>query len=265
MVDILKRNCVTVLGEADKPLLFVHGFGCNQSMWDAITPAFTQSHRQILFDYVGSGQSDLSAWNKDRYGSLHGFAQDIIDVCDALELTEGVTVIGHSVSATTAMLASIQRPELFDKMVLLGPTPCFLNFPPEYMGGFDRADLEGLLELMDSNYLGWASHLAPVVAGGAPNQATAVQLQDSFCSTDPVAAKAFAKATFFADNRQDLAKVKTPCLILQHGRDDLVPLEIGNYLHEQLENSELKVIDVAGHCAHMTNPDLVIEAMTQFL
>jgi sigma-B regulation protein RsbQ len=265
MVDIIKRNNVQLHGTKGPVIVYAHGFGCNQEMWSGIVPSFSSSCRQITFDYVGSGGSDFSSWEKDRYSQLDGYVQDIIEICDALELTENINIVGHSVSASIAILAGIKRPALFNKLVLIGPTPCFLNDPPIYTGGFDREDLIGLLELMDHNYMGWANYLAPIVSGETENATTTTSLHDSFCSTDPIAAKAFAKATFFADNREDLKHVKTPSLIIQHLNDTLVPVGVGNFLHDNLNNSELLVLDVAGHCAHMSHPDLIVAAMRSYL
>jgi sigma-B regulation protein RsbQ len=261
--NIIQRNNVTVRGSDGPVLLYAHGFGCNQNMWDRITPAFAGTHRQVLFDYVGSGQSALSAFDPVRYSRLDGYAQDLLDVCDALDLTRGVTFIGHSVSASIGLLASIARPELFERLVLLGPSPCFLNHPPDYLGGFEREDLEGLLALMDQNYMGWANYLAPVVAGSS-GERVAGELSNSFCSTDPLVAKVFARATFFADNRADLARVTRPSLILQHRDDALAPLAVGQYLADHLPDSVLEVLDVSGHCAHMSDPALVIGAMQRY-
>lgn len=268
-MDVLKRNHVNLLGDHGPVLMYAHGFGCNQDMWHRMTPAFTGEYRQVLFDYVGSGKSDLGAFDPKRYGSLGGYAQDILEICDALGLEGGITLVGHSVSCSIALLASINRPQLFDRLVLVGPSPCFLNDPPQYYGGFNRQDLEGLLALMDQNYMGWANYLAPVVSGEASGAADAEpvsrELSTSFCSTDPVVSRTFAQATFFADNRTDLQHVTTPSLILQHRYDALVPLEVGHYLHHHLRNSTLKVLDIAGHCGHMSHPPLVVDAMRSFL
>jgi len=261
--DIIQRNNVKVRGSDGPVLLFAHGFGCNQSMWDRITPSFDATHRQVMFDYVGSGQSELAAFDPQRYARLDGYAQDVLDVCDALDLRSGVTFVGHSVSGSVGLLASIARPELFDRLVLLGPSPCFLNHPPDYLGGFEVDDLEGLLALMDQNYMGWASYLAPVVTGSS-GEHVAGELSDSFCSTDPLVAKVFARATFFADNRADLARVTRPSLILQHRNDALAPLGVGQYLADHLPDSTMRVLDVSGHCAHMSDPALVIDAMQQY-
>ncbi|MDP3300513.1 MAG: alpha/beta hydrolase [Sulfuricurvum sp.] len=263
-MNIIKRNNVHVIGDKGSVILYAHGFGCSQRMWDRITPAFSSTHRQVLFDYVGSGKSDLASFDSKRYSSLQGYAQDILDVCDALDLHSGVIFVGHSVSCSAGLLASIARPELFDRMVLIGPSPCFLNHPPEYLGGFEREDLEGLLSLMDQNYIGWANYLAPVVSGEGGGEKVSRELSESFCSTDPQVARVFAKTTFFSDNRADLPLVTCPSLILQHSRDTLAPLGVGDHMHKTLKNSTYKVIDVAGHCGHMSHPELVIEAMREY-
>lgn len=261
----LERNHVRSIGHQGPVLLYAHGFGCHQGMWSGITPAFESSHRQILLDYTGSGPaSDSAPFDTQRYGRLEGYAQDMIEVCDALELSQGVTLVAHSVSCSIGILAHLQRPNLFERMILIGPSPCFLNHPPDYQGGFEAADLEGLLELMDQNYLGWASYLAPVVAG-AEVADTGAELERSFCSTDPQTARVFARATFFADNRADLPKVRCPSLILQHAGDALAPQAVGQYLHRALANSRYELLDVAGHCAHMSHPELVIDAMRRYL
>ena len=264
-MNILKRNNVKILGKSGPVLLYAHGFGCNQDMWSRVTPAFADTHRQVLFDYVGSGNSDRAAFDALRYSDLKGYAQDVVEVCDALGLHEGVTFVGHSVSCSIGMLASIERPALFDRLVLLGPSPCFLNDLPGYVGGFEREDLEGLLTLMDQNYMGWAQYLAPVVAGASGDGEVASTLNASFCSTDPAVAKVFARATFFADNRSDFPKVPRPSLLLQHRRDSLAPVGVGEYLHARMPASTLRVLDVEGHCAHMSNPALVIEAIRDYL
>jgi sigma-B regulation protein RsbQ len=194
----------------------------------------------------------------------YGFFSENTDFARAIT-AKGVTFIGHSVSCSIGLLAAIARPGLFDRLVLLGPSPSFLNHPPHYTGGFERADLEELLALMDQNYIGWAQYLGPVVAGADGAGEVAQTLTDSFCSTDPKVAKVFARATFFADNRADLPHVPQPCLILQHRHDNLAPLAVGEYLHAHLPSSTLSVLDVAGHCAHQSHPALVVEAMRQFL
>jgi sigma-B regulation protein RsbQ len=263
--QILSRNNVKASSGDGPALLYAHGFGCNQNMWDRVTPAFRSTHKQVLFDYVGSGKSDISAFDAGKYSSLVGYVQDVLDVCDALQLRSGVTFVGHSVSCSIGILASIAKPGLFKQLVLLGPNPCFVNHPPNYVGGFERADLEGLLDLMDQNYLGWANYLAPVVSSQDSEGAVTVELSNSFCSTDPTTAGAFAKATFFADNREDLRKVGCPSLILQHQNDALAPVSVGDYMHGLMPASSLKILDVSGHCAHMSHPHLVIQAISEFI
>lgn len=263
--SVLVRNNVKVLDSDGPVMLYAHGFGCNQHMWDRVTPAFSSSHKQVLFDYVGSGRSDVAAFDPVKYANLSGYAQDVIDVCDALSLKSGVIYVGHSVSCSVGILASIARPGLFSKLVLLGPNPCFVNHAPEYVGGFEKEDLDGLLDLMAQNYIGWANYLAPVVSAQGESGQVTVELSDSFCSTDPQVAKVFARTTFFSDNREDLPKVTVPSLILQHRTDSLAPISVGEYVHAHLPGSTLKVLEVQGHCAHMSEPALVVDAMREFL
>lgn len=261
-MNVLQRNNVKILAGSGPTLVYAHGFGCSQDMWADVVPALAGECQQVLFDYVGSGQSDLSAYDPVRYRELDGYAQDLIDVCDAVCLQRDVVLVAHSVSCSIGMLAAIRRPELFRQLVLVGPNPCFVNAPP-YVGGFERDDLQELLELMDRNFMGWASFLAPVVGGASVP--VGQRLQQSFCSTDPVIARQFAEATFFADNRADLPRVPTPCLILQHAQDVLAPLEVGRYLQAHLPRAELRVLDVVGHCAHMSHPQLVVDAIRSVL
>lgn len=263
--DLVKRNNITVTGTTGPVLVYAHGFGCNQHMWSRVTPAFQNSHRQVLFDYVGSGRSELAAFDAVKYSTLSGYVEDLLEVCGALDIRSDAVFIGHSVSCSIGMLAAIAKPQLFSKMILLGPNPCFINHPPHYVGGFERADLQGLLELMDQNYLGWANYLAPVVSSQDVQGAVTVELSNSFCSTDPTTASAFAKATFFADNRGDLSKIACPSLILQHRHDALAPLSVGDYMHAQMPASTLKILEVSGHCAHMSHPDQVVQAINEFI
>ena len=264
-MTILDRNNVQVLGSTGPVLLYGHGFGCSQDMWRRVTPAFAASHRQILFDYVGSGKSDLSAFDPTRYSRLQGYVDDLLEVCDALDLHSDVSFVGHSVSCNIGLLASIQRPALFDSLVLVGPSPCTLNHPPDYFGGFEREDMDDLLALMDHNYIGWAQQLAGAASGEPPSGALSGELSDSFCSTDPVMARVFAQTAFMSDIRAKLPRVTRPCMIVQHRQDALAPLSVGDYLHAQLRGSALAVLDLIGHCAHMSHPQLVIAAMRAHL
>jgi sigma-B regulation protein RsbQ len=234
-------------------------------MWDQVTPAFTGKFKQVLFDYVGSGSSDTKGFDSKQYSSLDAYVRDVTEVYDALALEGDVIFVGHSVSCSIGVLAAAARPELFKKLVLLGPNPNFLNEDSGYQGGFEREDLEGLLDLMDQNYIGWANYLAPVVSSQDASGEVTRELSQSFCSTDPVAARAFAQATFFSDVRAELPKVSAPCLVLQHRNDALAPLAVGEYVNTHLPHSVMKVLEVSGHCAHMSHPALVIDAIRDFI
>jgi sigma-B regulation protein RsbQ len=261
--QVLSRNNVRVFGSGTQPMLFAHGFGCDQNMWRFVAPAFADDYRIVLFDYVGSGKSDLGAYDAKKYASLEGYAEDVLDICHALEL-ENVIFVGHSVSSMVGVLAARREPERFAHLILVGPSPRYINDPP-YVGGFERADIEGLLETMEKNYIGWANFLAPAIMKNAERPELAAELTDSFCSTDPVIARRFAEATFFADNRDDLAHVRVPSLILQCSDDMIAPNTVGEYLHRELSGSTLRVMKATGHCPHMSHPQETIQLMQEYL
>jgi sigma-B regulation protein RsbQ len=262
--NVLVRNNVRVFGKGTQPMLFAHGFGCDQNMWRFVTPAFEENYQIVLFDYVGSGKSDLRAYSAERYGHLNGYARDVLDICAALELTD-IIYVGHSVSTVIGMLASIQEPERFARLILIGPSPCYINDPPAYVGGFERADIEGLLDVMEKNYIGWASFLAPVVMKNQERPELTRELEESFCSTDPKIARRFAEATFFSDNRGDLPKVTVPSLIMQCSEDAIAPLEVGDYLQRHLRQGTLRVMKATGHCPHMSHPEETIRIIKEYL
>ena len=262
--NILVRNNVKVFGKGRQPMLFAHGFGCDQNMWRFVTPAFGEDYQIVLFDYVGSGKSDPQAYNPERYAGLDGYAQDVLDVCQELQLTD-LIFVGHSVSSVIGMLASIREPWRFSRLILIGPSPCYINEPPSYVGGFDRADITGLLEVMDKNYIGWANFLAPVIMKNPERPELTRELEESFCSTDPRMARRFAEATFFADNRSDLAKVTIPSLIMQCSEDAIAPLEVGDYLNDHLFETTLRVMEATGHCPHMSHPEETIRVIKEYL
>ncbi|MBW3656401.1 MAG: alpha/beta hydrolase [Gemmatimonadetes bacterium] len=261
--DALARNNVKVFGRGTQPMLFAHGFGCDQNMWRLVTPAFEDDYRIVLFDYVGSGRSDLAAYDAGRYSALDGYAQDVLDVIHALDLKD-VVLVAHSVSSMVAVLAVNREPERFERLVLIGPSPRYINDPP-YVGGFERADIEGLLDMMDRNFIGWANFLAPAIMKNADRPELGEELVSSFCSTDPVVARRFAEATFLSDNRTDLAKVSVPSLILQCSDDMVAPLEVGDYVHREMPGSTLRVMNATGHCPHMSHPEETIELIRDYL
>lgn len=233
-------------------------------MWRYIVPELSKHYTVVLFDYVGSGQSDWSAFDADRYSTLEGYAEDVIEIVAALELQD-VIFIGHSVSGTIGLLATQAAPSLFTGMVMVCPSPCFLNIPPDYVGGFERSDLEDLLSLMEKNYLGWVSFLAPLVMGGSASESLVDELSSSFCSIDPEAARIFAHATFFSDYRHRLAHNQHPALILQSSVDTLAGPEVGRFMKDSMPASQLSIIEADGHCLHMTHPELVLRAIHDFL
>jgi sigma-B regulation protein RsbQ len=244
-------------------MLFAHGFGCDQNMWRYVTPAFENDYKIVLFDYVGSGKSDLAAYNAERYSNLNGYAQDVLDICRALNL-EDVVYVGHSVSSMIGVIAAVKQPALFDKIIMVGPSPRYIN-DEGYTGGFERSDIEGLLDTMDKNYIGWANFLAPVVMKNPEQPELAEELSQSFCSTDPVIARRFAEATFFADNRDDLPKLKVPSLVLQCSDDALAPNEVGAYVAAVTPNSTLRVMKATGHCPHMSHPEETVQLIQEYL
>ena len=262
---MLRRHAVRETGNADgRAMLFAHGFGCDQSLWRFVTPAFEQDYRVVTFDYVGAGKSDRSAYDPERYSTLDGYADDILEICRALDLRD-VVLVGHSVSATIAILAAIAEPDRFSELILVTPSPRYLDDPPDYRGGFSREDIDGLLQMMDVNAVGWASYLAPVVMGNPDRPELASDLEATFCSIDPVMARQFAEVTFRADNRADLAGVRVPSLIIQCSNDAVAPMEVGAYLERHLPGSTLRVIEATGHCPHVSDPDKTIAVMRDFL
>ena len=261
--NIITRNNVKVFGKGDRPMMFAHGFGCDQNMWRFVAPAFEEDYKIILFDYVGAGRSDVSAYNSERYSNLNGYAQDVVEICHALTMKD-VIFVGHSVSSMIGLLACIREPKLFSKLILIGPSPCYIN-EAGYKGGFERKDIDELLDTMERNYIGWATFLAPAIMKNPDRPELGQELTDSFCSTDPKIARDFAMATFLSDNRKDLLKVKKPSLIMQCSDDLIAPDEVGDYLHAHLQNSTLKVLKATGHCPHMSEPEETIAVMKGYL
>ena len=263
-VGVLDRHAVKQTGVRDgQSMLFAHGFGCDQNMWRFVAPMFESDFRVIVFDYVGAGNSDLAAYDKERYSSLDGYADDVISICDALHLHD-VVFVGHSVSAMVGALVAIKEPNLFDKLVMVGPSPRYIN-NDDYVGGFAEADIEELLASLDSNYLGWSSAIAPAIMGNPDRPALGLELTESFCRTDPEVARQFAGVTFMSDNRADLARVEVPTLVLQCREDIIAPIEVGTYVQRSLPDAQMVVLDATGHCPHLSAPQQTGDAIAAFV
>ncbi len=263
-VDVIARNNVTEHGNPDgPPMVLAHGFGCDQNMWRFVWPAFADTHRIVLFDHVGLGGSDLSAFDPKRYATLRGYAQDVLDICRALDLDD-VVFVGHSVSAMIGVLAAAEEPDRFAKLVLVGPSPRYIN-DENYVGGFGREDIEELLESMDSNYLGWSSAMAPVIMGNPDRPELGEELTNTFCQADPEIARHFAEVTFMSDNRADLPSVEVESLVLQCSDDVIAPDSVGHYVAEQLPRARFQKLQAVGHCPNLSAPEETIDAMRGFI
>ena len=264
MGSVVERNCVTVAGvPSGRPMVFAHGFGCDQAMWRFVAPDFAVDHQVVLFDYVGSGNSDLSAYDRERYGSLNGYASDVVEICSELGLSD-VVFVGHSVSAMIGVLAAQQAPDVFGAMVMVGPNPRYVD-DEGYVGGFSRADIAGLLDALDSNHLGWSAQMAPVIMGNPDRPELSEELTNSFCRTDPEIARQFARVTFLSDNRADLAGVAVPTLVLQCSQDVIAPDVVGEYVHQQIAGSVLTRLAATGHVPHLSAPEETTAAIRAFL
>jgi sigma-B regulation protein RsbQ len=263
-VNVVARYNVKVSGRADgQPMVFAHGFGCDQNMWRYVAPQFETSYRVVRFDYVGAGGSDLSAYDPARYSSLAAYADDVLEICRALDLTN-VIFVGHSVSAMIGALAAIQEPERFAKLVFVGPSPRYID-DGSYVGGFGEEDILELLDSLETNYLGWSSAIAPVIMGNPERPELAEELAESFCRTDPEIARRFARVTFMSDNRADLARVTTPTLVLQSADDAIAPVVVGEFVRDALPNSSFVLLQATGHCPNLSAPEATAHAIAEFV
>jgi sigma-B regulation protein RsbQ len=263
-VGVVKRFNVSVSGPVGgQPMVFAHGFGCDQHMWRHVAQRFEDEFRVVLFDHVGAGGSDLTAYDPDRYDSLAGYADDVLVICRELDLSD-VVFVGHSVSAMIGVLAAVAEPERFAKLVLVGPSPRYVDDGP-YVGGFSEADIAELLESLESNYLGWSSAMGPVIMGNAERPELGEELTESFCRTDPDIARQFARVTFLSDNRADLEKVSKPTLVLQCRHDVIAPVAVGEYVADAIASSRLVLLDATGHCPNLSAPDVTTAAIADFV
>jgi sigma-B regulation protein RsbQ len=253
-MGVVERNNVAVRGrKGGRPMMFAHGFGCDQNMWRYVAPAFEGDYRVVLFDHVGAGGSDAAAYDREKYGSLHGYADDVLEICRELELRE-IVFVGHSVSAMIGVLAAAKEPDRFDRLVLVGPSPRYID-AEGYVGGFTREDVDGLLESLDSNYLGWSQTYAPAIMGRPDRPELGDELTNSFCRADPEIARHFARVTFTSDNRDDLRRVDAPTLVLQCADDIIAPTAVGEYVHAHLPKSDIVYLEARGHCPNLSAPD----------
>ena len=262
-MSVIERNNVNQKGHGETAMVFSHGFGCDQNMWRFVAPAFEEKFRTILFDHVGAGGSDLSAYDTQKYSNLSGYADDLIELCDELDVWGGVFV-GHSVSAMIGVLAALKAPEIFQKLVLVGPSPCYIN-DGDYAGGFTREQILEFLDFLDDNYLGWSAAMGPTIMGNPDRPELAEELVNSFCRTAPEIAKEFARVTFLSDNRADLPRVTTSSLILQCKEDVIASTQVGEYVHKHIAGSELVIMDSTGHCPNLSAPAEVILAMNAYV
>ncbi|MFR9793837.1 alpha/beta fold hydrolase [Streptomyces sp. MB22_4] len=264
-MDVRSRNHVRVSGRPGEPVVMLaHGFGCDQNLWRLVVPALEREFTVVLFDHVGAGRSDLSAWSEDRYSGMDGYVDDVLEICRELDLGP-VTFVGHSVSATMGVLAAARHPEYFAGLVLLAPSPCFIDDPAAgYRGGFSAEDIEELLQSLDANYLGWSGAMAPVIMGNPERPELGQELTNSFCATDPEIARVFARVTFLSDNRTDLARVAVPTLVAQCSSDAIAPPEVGAFVHAQIRGSRLITLNATGHCPQLSAPEETAQAIAAF-
>jgi len=262
-MDLVGRHNVTVAGPVDgQPLLFAHGFGCDQHMWRHVVPAFEKTHRVVLFDFVGAGHSS-APYDPEKYADLDGYAADVLEIVRGLGLRKAIFV-GHSVSAMIGALAQVAAPELFDRLVMVAPSPRYID-EGTYVGGFDEPAIQGLLEALRSNYLGWASSMAPLIVGNGERPELGVELTESFCRMDPAVAQGWATATFLADHRDVLPLVSVPTLVLQCRNDVIAPVSVGEYVADAIPQSQLVLLDATGHCPNLSAPEETTAAIAAFL
>lgn len=264
-MDVRSRNRVRVSGRAGGPVVMLaHGFGCDQNMWRLVAPALERDFTVVLFDHVGAGRSNLSAWSKERYSSLDGYVEDVLEICRELDLGP-VTFVGHSVSAMMGVLAATRHPEYFAGLVLLAPSPCFVDDPAAgYRGGFSAEDIEELLQSLDANYLGWSGAMAPVIMGNPERPELGEELTRSFCATDPEIQRVFARVTFLSDHRADLDRVTVPTLVAQCSSDAIAPPEVGAFVRDRIKGSRLVTLNATGHCPQLSAPEETVEAIAAF-
>jgi sigma-B regulation protein RsbQ len=261
--SVLRRNNVNVTGSGDRAIVFAHGFGCDQAMWAPVARNFERDFRVVLFDYVGHGQSDLGAYSAERYSSLSGYADDVVEIGRTLGL-ENAVFVGHSVSAMIGALATLKAPDMFSDLVMVGPSPRYID-DDGYRGGFSREQIDELLEFLADNHLGWSAAMAPAIMGNPDRPELSGRLENSFCNTDPEIARDFARVTFLSDNRADLEQIRARTLVLQCSNDIIAPVEVGEFMHAKLPNSDYRLLQATGHCPNLSAPEEVTTAIREFV
>jgi sigma-B regulation protein RsbQ len=262
-MNIIRRNNIKISGSGERTMIFAHGYGCDQNVWRHLLPAFEKEYQVIVFDHVGSGESDLAVYDRVKYGTLHGYAEDLLEICETLEIKDPIFV-GHSVSCMIGALAAIKNPDLFHSLIFLGPSPSFIN-EENYIGGFDRATINSVLESLDNNFVEWSKTMAPLIMGNLDKPELSQELVTSFCRSKPDIAKHFAQVTFLADHREDVRKVLVPTLLLQCSNDSLAPVQVGDFLHRNVPENDLVHLTATGHCPHMSAPKETILVMKGWL
>ncbi len=262
-MNVRLRNNVVVQGEGEVTLLFAHGFGCDQNMWRLTEPAFRDRYRTVVFDLVGNGRSDLAAYDPVKYSSLEGYASDVIEVAASVNDTP-IVFVGHSVSAVIGMLAANQVPGMFVGQAMVCPSPSYIN-DGDYIGGFSQGDIDGLLDTLDNNYLGWSASMAPVIMGAPDQPELGEELTNSFCRTDPDISQKFARVTFLSDQRDDVTRCTIPTLIIECTEDIMAPRSVGEFMHRSIAGSTLVTVENVGHCPQLSAPVPTIAAIDDFL
>src|ERR1700678_1448246 len=262
-MSVIERNNVHLQGSGERAMVFAHGFGCDQNMWRFVAPEFESDFKVVLFDHVGAGGSDLSAYDKAKYSTLQGYADDLVEIGRELGLKDALFV-GHSVSAMIGVLTSLKAPDLFGRLVLVGPSARYID-DGDYVGGFSEKQIAELLEFLEDNHMGWSAAMAPSIMGNPDRPELGEELTNSFCRTDPDIAKAFARVTFTSDNRPDLPKVSVPTLILQCKEDIIASAEVGEFVHRHIAGSKMVVLDATGHCPHLSAPEEIVSAVQDLL
>jgi sigma-B regulation protein RsbQ len=259
----LRRHHAMLRGDGDTPLVFVHGFGCDRDIWRFVAPAFEADCRTLVYDHAGCGRA-VPAWDQLRHANLDGYAADLLDVMDDAALPPAVCV-AHSIGGVIALLAAEQRPDRFEHILLLAPSPRFINDPPDYLGGFEREDLDEMFQLMESNQFGWAQFLAPMAIGESNPQDLVQQFQSALCALEPRIARHFARLAFLVDARELFARSRMPTTIVQSLQDSIAPREVGQWMLRHMPASRLREIDVSGHCPHVSHPALTISLIREVL